>query len=1490
MALGDVISEDDTFDLGHILDQFLDQLARSELHIGPRERSAAHVIALRWLAEQTEPASNIAALRPLLAPILARSPEERLIFSDVFERFLPSSTADTDEIDIEVPEQNLRRWFVIALTVLAVLIAVFGAYSPQQTDVVGNVGNEPEIEISEDGSLPPPIRPPAAAIKDEPLSVMTTRLLGQVSAAGEKYSYAPTLNELSFELKSTPAARAELAALMSHYTGLPRDEPIALLGLEENNSDVWVRISLALGRDLNPSDEQVSWNALKARADRVLQTTDRQRVYRIAGKLDELLEDAPDEAESEIALLERIAADEDIGPGPAQDVKRAFALLGKDTSRFETLPWTSRPPRTSQAAPSWLLPVAVSLPLFFALWFATSLALKRAYLRQRTPKVPPTQTDLVSNAGQLVRYPAHLVRRAGQKLLTRTPKPSTRLDIGATISTSLHHGGMITPVYAGTSPLPEYLVLIQRQSSGDQDASRMYQMVERLSELLSLDIYFYQTDVAELEAVETRQRISIEQAQAKYPEHRLLIMGDASGFLDPVSMELRGPARQLLHWQRRALLSPVPLAEWGEQEYTLSDELSMPIGRATPEGLAALSGLLGLDGAEASERLSVTGDGLARPLPDILRNRPQRFLFNHSPGNKTIDDVLRELRNYLDAPTFDWLAALAVYPAIQWDLTLFLGVNLPKFEGENAETNPLYDEDRLAALTQLPWLKAGRMPNWLREALISKLSPARRAEVQIAIEKALNAARPEDQLTEDKLLLTIGRDSPKEPLRPEELLEDQVLLDFLTTGGQSDFALSRFSRLADMFDRTFWERLGGPTGLALAGAIAYALAALITAPRASQGAVFSGAYAPLAILFFGGAVAIGVWYWRGASRSLLSALERAAPGAFALLFALLIPGFISQIPPLNTVPSLLFQILGAAAIILYVAGGLLAARFLAELIDMRVFAQPLSNRQGQIEFAVKVALLSALLWMQSVWVNAVDGRSPLLARYFIYALPLLVLLGIAASKWLQRLSRPHVSARGNPAESPNHSPQIIVAAIPVIASLGFYWHVHSTHDRFALLSEPITSAAIEHYAESSDASMQAFADEEGNISVRIGDQEIANLKSRIGRLSSLIIGGESTGQKIAVAGTSGKIMEWMPGGPPAVSNAPPSAGSVPRIAYGPNAELWFAIETPDGKGEIALGDKTLQTSSPVAALTAIDSGRAAAAFFDKTFLLIEDSGDALTVSRLGGPLARHVAQRLSYHKDDDTLSAVLMDQTIWQASLTESEPIDVPDEDTPPDPSGWTTTLTPFSTQRVGDLGGTLAVPGEWPYLGVIRGTKDDQEIYFCGVSVISDRWALAAAHCLSSATPTRENMWEHDSYGALDIAIGVSDLQEIDAGSIFGIASIIVHPKYIEEVLDPQFGDWQGPSNDLVLIELDRDWEGPILRLSASSYSDPDRFYGRAFSAGFGIQNPSGRNQVREFDISGRRQRGFAGSTNLIQKSLPLKSSEECEERLSTHGFHSRN
>src|SRR5262249_36748630 len=162
------------------------------------------------------------------------------------------------------------------------------------------------------------------------------------------------------------------------------------------------------------------------------------------------------------------------------------------------------------------------------------------------------------------------------------------------------------------------------------------------------------------------------------------------------------------------------------------------------------------------------------------------------------------------------------------------------------------------ALTQLPWLRQGYMPNWVRRALIGELRPPRAAEIRRLLNVLISSAQLKGDGPHDEAIrLRIAREAAKERLAPDEVFEDEVLLDFLARGRIEDLALPRVaSWLEQIMPRRLLDRLGIPELAEGIVVVIYALSAAWLAPKPSDGALLTGAWLPLAALAAGGIFAL----------------------------------------------------------------------------------------------------------------------------------------------------------------------------------------------------------------------------------------------------------------------------------------------------------------------------------------------------------------------------------------------------------------------------------------------------------------------------------------------------------------------------------------------------------------------------------------------------------------------------------------------------------
>lgn len=77
-------------------------------------------------------------------------------------------------------------------------------------------------------------------------------------------------------------------------------------------------------------------------------------------------------------------------------------------------------------------------------------------------------------------------------------------------------------------------------------------------------------------------------------------------------------------------------------------------------------------------------------------------------------------------------------------------------------------------------------------------------------------------------------------------------------------------------------------------------------------------------------------------------------------------------------------------------------------------------------------------------------------------------------------------------------------------------------------------------------------------------------------------------------------------------------------------------------------------------------------------------------------------------------------------------------------------------------IGGTTALPGQFPYQASLRSTANR---HFCGGSIYTNRWIISAAHCTESKTPA-----------SLKVAVGTNS---ITAGVSYNVILIKNHPSF---------------------------------------------------------------------------------------------------------------
>ncbi|MDE5068624.1 MAG: hypothetical protein O4752_05520, partial [Trichodesmium sp. St4_bin8_1] len=463
-------------------------------------------------------------------------------------------------------------------------------------------------------------------------------------------------------------------------------------------------------------------------------------------------------------------------------------------------------PQEWQTTFLWLILVPPVTFLVWRLWWRWRVAL---YLNRRQTRRPPEiQRVSISGLNEEL-FPRVLFLRIAQGLRRRIRVPSNELDIDKTVEKTVRGGVRFAPVYGYYKLLPEYLVLIDRANYSDHQARLVKEMIAQLTENEVLIIgYYFDGDPRVCFPVTGKgSPCKLREISLKYSQHRLLIFSDAEGFFNSLTGELEAWLDLFSSWSQRAVFTPKPSEHWGYQELKLSREfIVLP---ATNDGLIDL-----IRSIEHGKLPYVSSEKGRAPYPEALRVRGRRWVEQDPPEPWLLTNVLGSVRNYLGEAGYYWLSACAVFPELNWNLTVYLGNALNAGDGGS-----LLQACRLTVLARLPWFRYGYMPDWLRLWLVSELPRHQEDEVRQLLRSFL-VAKPDEQGSVGRWQLEIARQysnvvsrlvQPLLRLFSGEAPEDSPLRDYIFQefmAGRKGLAVRMPEELREELRRKYSQQVG----------------------------------------------------------------------------------------------------------------------------------------------------------------------------------------------------------------------------------------------------------------------------------------------------------------------------------------------------------------------------------------------------------------------------------------------------------------------------------------------------------------------------------------------------------------------------------------------------------------------------------------------------------------------------------------------------------
>ena len=295
----------------------------------------------------------------------------------------------------------------------------------------------------------------------------------------------------------------------------------------------------------------------------------------------------------------------------------------------------------------------------------------------------------------------------------RISDEASYMNIQKTIFKAILNAGYFSPVMSARTQQSEFLVLIEENNSNDQQVK----LFDFLTDLLKkqnvfIDKFYYGAEPNVCYNANEVNGISLEKLSERFPEHVLLIFGNAYQLIYPLYPVIDQQCMQLLNrWQYKAVMTPVPFLDWGNKEKkVLLPEL--PIFPVDIPGQLMLMNKLFVEDINILAQLQQFSSGFYDTGIVDFEDIDELYEYCAEAKWANINGGI----NYSNI-LFQWIAALAVYPKIKWEITIVIGKAILEKYGHPQELN----FTNLLRIVRISWMKAGQIPEYTRLNLLKVL-------------------------------------------------------------------------------------------------------------------------------------------------------------------------------------------------------------------------------------------------------------------------------------------------------------------------------------------------------------------------------------------------------------------------------------------------------------------------------------------------------------------------------------------------------------------------------------------------------------------------------------------------------------------------------------------------------------------------------------------------------------------------------------------------
>ncbi|KSB89100.1 hypothetical protein AS593_04185 [Caulobacter vibrioides] len=356
------------------------------------------------------------------------------------------------------------------------------------------------------------------------------------------------------------------------------------------------------------------------------------------------------------------------------------------------------------------------IPLLFGLTMSAVLLLLLRREQRAFRPTPETSRPVALGAALGDYFGGQEVLRSMLSLARHSSAPGSRLNIRRSLRATVRNAGYPTLRFGARPRIPGYLLLIDREGPRDHLPLVGEMLARRLRrQHAAVTRYAFNRRPRQLANLDTpaERPALLSELTAGVSGARTLVLAETDRLVRPTGEPVDW-LEDLAIGGQVTVLDPRAESDWAGDEAALR-RAGLAVLPATPDGVRRYADWLMVGGGAPA---TAPSQPPRLDLPFQLSRHRAMLLSAEPLDEDLIDGLLEDLKTWLGEDLMRLLRALAVFPRLEPTLTLALGKTLKTADGRSC----LLNDDSLLRIVRLPWLRAGRMPDQLRERLARDLS------------------------------------------------------------------------------------------------------------------------------------------------------------------------------------------------------------------------------------------------------------------------------------------------------------------------------------------------------------------------------------------------------------------------------------------------------------------------------------------------------------------------------------------------------------------------------------------------------------------------------------------------------------------------------------------------------------------------------------------------------------------------------------------------